>query len=466
MAFTPLTQDQYQKAISAGFTPDQIIANEKVRQQQSSGQTPATPTSQSSGSQNLLAPPPGQNATVDTGKLGNVLGAVFPGAQIGKDIGTLAGYGITAGKEALGLAPKGATSQYDLSAPSPLQAVGDVAKGAALVGGMGAAAPTSIASAVGQGALYGGIGGAGQGAVNSSGAAIPTGKDIQGIAKTGAIGSVLGGAISGATSIIGKLLESAGNKIINTAIKPTKADIEDGFDVKTITDNNLGGSLSTMYDKTEAKLNDLTQQLNTKLAGSDATVDLNDIYDQTVHSLDDNSLKSFGSNTSVGNALKQLHGEIQNVTDDGDLTIPQAQLVKQASGKYGAWQFGMNDPDSTARQTVYNAFYNNLKISIEDNSPDGVKEINQQLSKLIPVQNAIIRRIPVAERNSALSLTDMITLTASMFNPSALAALGLSLGQKEAAVGNILSKLGPAVSAGASKIGSALAPSIAGGLPK
>lgn len=32
--FTPLTEDQYNKAVSAGFSPDQIIANEQIRKQQ------------------------------------------------------------------------------------------------------------------------------------------------------------------------------------------------------------------------------------------------------------------------------------------------------------------------------------------------------------------------------------------------------------------------------------------------
>lgn len=41
MAYTPLTPEQYQKARQAGFSPDQIIANEKIRKQQS-GTPPTT----------------------------------------------------------------------------------------------------------------------------------------------------------------------------------------------------------------------------------------------------------------------------------------------------------------------------------------------------------------------------------------------------------------------------------------
>lgn len=399
------------------------------------------------------SPTPAKKGADVLGTTEKIVGNIFPGRQVGNAIGTLAGYGITAGKEALGMVPKGTTGQYDLKGPSPLQTVGDVTKGAALIGGLGATAPASILGNIAQGAGFGALSGAGQAATQTSGKFLPTGKDVGQIAKGAAIGGAVGGAISGATSAIGKLVERSGDKIINTAIKPTKADIADGFNIQTIKDNNLGGSLSTMYDKTEAQMNDLTQQLNQKLANSDATVDLNNVFDNTVKSMSGNKLKSFGSNTSVEKALQQLKGEITNVSEDGALSIPQAQLVKQASGKFGAWQYGIPDPESTARQAVYSSFYNQLKTAIEEGSPDGVKEINKQLSQLIPVQNAIIRRIPVAERNSALSLTDMMTLTASMFNPHALVGLGISLGQKEGVVGNILSKLGPKIGALAPTLG-------------
>lgn len=461
MAFTPLTADQYQKAISAGFTPDTILANEKIRKQNSDGAgtpAPAAPTTPAL-SQNPLEMIAQQSQSSNNNTLDQaekVVGNIFPGRQVGSAIGTLAGYGITKANDLIH--GTNYAQNYNLSAPSPLQVAGDVAKGAALVAGSAVKAPASILGNVVQGAKYGALFGAGQGAVNSSGKAIPTASDIGSVAKNTVTGGLLGGVISGATSAIGKLLEGAGTKIMNTAIKPSKADIEDGFSMDTVKKYNLGGSLSTMYDNTESKLSQLTTQLNDKLANKggdiDNYVDLNDVYKDTLDSLGGNKYKSFGSNTSMSNALQQLKGEIINVGgDDGQLTVPQAQLVKQASGKFGAWQYGMQDPDSTARQTVYNAFYSKLKTAVEDASPDGVKGINKQIQELIPVQNAIIRRIPVADRNSALSLSDMVTLSASLLNPHALIGLGISLGQKEGALGNILAKLGPKVGALAPALG-------------
>lgn len=372
---------------------------------------------------------------------GGVISA-FPGKQTGQAIGTLGGLvwqklkGMFGGKDN--------SSTYDTSAPSPLQVAGDVAKGASVVGGL-MVNPTTLAQTIGAGAAGGALASGGQAATKTSGSAVPTTKDVSTVGKESLKGAAIGGATAGAVSLFGKLIGTAGDKIMNSAIKPSQADIKDGFSMDTIKKYDLGGSLSTMADKTEAKMNDLATQLNDKLQGSDATVNLNDLYKQTESSLITNKAKSFGSNTSIGNALEWLKGEIGAVSDTGEVSIPEAQFIKQGAGKYGAWQFGTVDPESTARETVANNFYNKIKTAIEDNSPEGVQDINKQLSELIPVQNAIIRRIPVAQRNSALSLTDMLTLTASAFNPKALVGFGISLAQKEGSVGNLLSKLGPSI---------------------
>jgi hypothetical protein len=103
--------------------------------------------------------------------------------------------------------------------------------------------------------------------------------------------------------------------------------------------------------------------------------------------------------------------------------------------------FGRTDPDSNATEKVFNTFYNKLKVAIEDNSPPGVADINAKMSQLIPVQNAVIRRIPVAERNGAISLLDMIGLVGSISHPAALVPTALEMGSRSGVVGNILSKV-------------------------
>jgi len=156
-------------------------------------------------------------------------------------------------------------------------------------------------------------------------------------------------------------------------------------------------------------------------------------------------LEGFGSNTSTNKAMLQLQDEVLHINSTGKLSIPDAQVVKRATGGMGAWQYGSPDPESTAREAVYNAFYRNLKEAIEKASPPGVKEINAQMQELIPVMNALIRRIPVAARNNAMSLSDIISLSAAAIDPRALGVTLLNFGQKSGNVMNFFMQQGQKV---------------------
>lgn len=304
-------------------------------------------------------------------------------------------------------------------------------------------APLSIAKSIGLGATQGGSIGAGKAASEN--------QSTQEIARQAGIGGAVGGTFAGVTSLVGKFLERAGDKIQYSIIKPTKADIEDGFKIDTVKKFNLGGSLTNVLTKTESTMDDLSRQLNDKLATSDQHINMNSVLEKTIAKLNGNKLTSFGSNTSQETAINQLKSELSQIGTD--VTIPEAQIIKRASGHYGAWQYGMFDPDSTARQKVYNVFYNEMKKAIEDSSPPGVREINKQMSELIPVLNAAIRRLPIAERNNALSLTDIIGLVGSAVEPRALGVTMINLLSKSGTVGDILSRVGPRIGNAAPVVG-------------
>lgn len=284
------------------------------------------------------------------------------------------------------------------------------------------------------------------GAATTGSASIAKGNDAGQVIKDTAIGGAVGAAAGGMTKLLGKFLEKTGDKITTSVIKPSRADIEDGFAVDTIKKYNLGGSLKQSVEKTDKVMDDLSRQLNEKLHASNASINLSQTYEATAKKLLGNRLENFGSNSSMEKALDALRSEVvSSAGENGLVSIPQAQTVKRASGHLGAWIFGQSDPDSTARQKVYTTFYRVLKEQIEKNSPEGVKEINQELSKLIPVMNSLIRRIPVAERSNVLSLTDIITLTGAVFEPRTLALSLANFASKSGVVGNALSKTGSGV---------------------
>lgn len=365
-------------------------------------------------------------------KTNAIVGKIFPGQKVGESIGTLAGYGISK--------LKGTSDFYDLSAPKPKQVIGDVLQGAASVAGAKLPAASSI---VGKAAQFGGIG-----AVSGAGSAMAQDKSTAEVAQSAgkglAAGALLGatfGVVEKSLSKFGNTANKVGQKIQYSVVRPSQADIKDGFKIDTIRKYNLGGSLNDTMHKTDSRMEQLSKELNAKLAKSNASINMNDVYENTISRLFGDRLSGFGSNTQLSNAAEKLRNEIVYSTGPNGLTsVPEAQVIKRAAGHYGAWQYGFQDPEAKASERVYNIFYNELKNEIERKSPPGVREINRQISELIPVMNAVIRRIPVAERNRGLSLTDIISLTAAVSEPRSLLITGLNFAQKSGRVGNLLTK--------------------------
>lgn len=371
-------------------------------------------------------------------KTGDVVNAIFPGKQVGQAIGTLGGLALEKAKGMFG--GQDNSSTYDTSAPTPLQVGADVVKGATTIAGARLPIATSI---IGKAAQFGTIGAVSGGADTLAQGG--SGEEALSSAEKGAITGAITGASFGVAekglTKLSDLISNRGDKIMMSVIKPSQEDIKDGFSIETIRKYNLGGSLKTTFEKTDKTLDSLSKQLNEKLKLSNSSVDLNRVYENTAKKLLGNKLESFGSNTQMEGAIEKLRNEIAAVSgQNGLVSIPEAQLVKRASGHLGAWQFGNPTPEATASQKVYNTFYNELKTTIENNSPEGVRAINQEISKLIPVMNALIRRIPVAERNSAISLTDIITLSAASLEPRALALSLMNFASKSGRVGSLLSK--------------------------
>lgn len=248
---------------------------------------------------------------------------------------------------------------------------------------------------------------------------------------------------------ISKLGIPLGQKIEKTLVRPTLADIKDGFKVENIFKYDLGGSLAKTEQKTHALITHLVKSLKTVLAqesekftGGKVKVDVGKVLNDTVKELAGKKAEFFGVNTKLKNAFNFLKQEIKVVNQQGITTIEDAQLIKRGAGKLGAWQFGSREPDANALEKVANAFYTRLRLEIERVSPESIKIINKQLSELIPIENALIRRIPVAARKNVLSLSDAVTAIPGLLNPSNWWLFALNRLLKSGSVANTLVKAG------------------------
>jgi len=254
-------------------------------------------------------------------------------------------------------------------------------------------------------------------------------------ALVGAAFPILGAVVSGT----GKLLGATGRKIQQTVIRPNARDFADGFKIENVSRYGVGGSLSETVTKSHVKMNQLSQELSKKLSGSDAALNLNRVLLNTRKALIKSKPLDFGENQAIKRVLKQVKAEIDEVAGpNGLVDLVEANMVKRGAGTKGAWAFGRVDPDAGAIEKVYSAFYRQLRVAIEKAAPEGIRGINKQLSELIPISNAALRRLPIEQRNNVLGLTDSIGLFASVFDPRALALIGASRLSKSGKFGNFL----------------------------
>jgi hypothetical protein len=318
--------------------------------------------------------------------------------------------------------------------PTLTQTLGATGKLGLTVGTLGTGAiPATLAGRV----LQGGVLGASFQALDN----ISKGEDVtKGLKVAGAIGGAIPVVGTALTRGLGKFAGNVAKKIEMSLVKPTKVDIEDGFSITNLQKYGITGNLTKKAEKVEQKLSELTQQLRGKISRSDAVIDLNDVANKTAKAIIQDKGKSFGNLAGIQRTIKNLSDEIELYSKNGLVDLTEAQVVKQAAGKKGAWVYGFVEPDAKATEMVYSKFYRILKEEIEKKAPTGVKEINQQIKELIPISHAIIRRIPVAERNNTLSLTDIISGGFAIGNPKAIGLFALNRALKSGAVANLLAQ--------------------------
>jgi len=348
-----------------------------------------------------------------------VLGAVkaVPRAvlQLGQAVSETTGFGdpakFTAAREQL--APQGGAQQAGAMA-------GDIGLALAPAGMINRAGKAASAAVTGARALANapswartalGIGAAA--AVEGAGAAataVPLGADPKSAAMLGAAGS-------GLANTLVKAAPALGARIEQSLIKAGTPDVQDGFKVQNVFKHKLGGTLVQTYEKAQAKLNALGQKMQSILSGSPARVDLVDVLAQTEKELASNVEKTFGSNAKLKNALAEMLDEIDELSGKapgGVADLVTANRVRQAVGELGAW---MHDPSGKNRdaagkamEVMANAYYRNLRKAIDTASgraPE-IQALNRDMSEIIPIVNAVVRRIPVAERANVLKLGDKI----------------------------------------------------------
>ncbi len=117
-----------------------------------------------------------------------------------------------------------------------------------------------------------------------------------------------------------------------------------------------------------------------------------------------------------------------------NVDLSEAQLLKREVGTRADWN-EKHPQGNVDKAEFYNKFYDALKVELEGKGGPEVKELNQKMSDLIPLDRAAIKRQIVEDRRNPLSLVATLSLVGSTASGHALplAVEGLNLASKAAA---------------------------------
>lgn len=374
-----LTREQFGELRKQGLSVDQIIKFD-------SGETP-TPKQQEKG---FLQ------------KTTDVVGKVFPGQKVGESIGTLGGFGLTALKEKLGLAPKGATSQYDLSSPSVKSTIGDVASGALTVAGFkGAGIGKTVAGTIGKGSALG----AGFGASE----ALKEDKGIKDTLKSAAGGAVVGGILSGAGAGLEKALTSTlqnlPSRFVQSAIGQSKKEILAGKDLtKFVTENKKIGTAQSLLKGSIDAQNELNSKINTILQNSTKKFSTEKIFNSLQKS--ENIQNALLKNEDVLDIVSKIAPQSRKLLSQKVLTTQQInKLRQQIDRSLGSKVF--DAPEVAFQKEIAKEFTNKLRSVVQKSAPE-TKDLFKTYSQEIRLADAIQGKMQRGNRNQIISMGDLI----------------------------------------------------------
>lgn len=242
--------------------------------------------------------------------------------------------------------------------------------------------------------------------------------------------------------------QRAGAKIAESVIRPTKADVDAGYDVKNVAKYDvLRGDLAETLDETQRRIagyNNIVKQVVQK-SGDPMVIDGKKVLTNVKKNLagEGTSLSSEKYKTILDDVEKSLDTFIPD-WKTRKLSVTEGMKLRREAGKQAVFHHDpLNKGENALREKAFNDIYMGMKHELDSNLPPQFKGANEAMSELIPIQQAIMRRIPVADRQNLLGLTDSMTTLASIFDPRALAFGAISRATKSPTVARALMQSGP-----------------------
>lgn len=383
---------------------------------------------------------------------------IFPGKQIGQDIGTLGGY-----------VASGFNPNYNLSAPSPLQVAGDVAQGALMIGtGMpedsvisafGKEIPTlaTPATRLGRVGLNAGLGAA----YGATGALSGGSTNIGDIARQSAIGTFTGGAAGVLGEGITSVLQNLPSRLTTSVFKQ----LQDPETIDYAIKNIKLGSIDSMLENSQKALNSYDGQIDSILqhpdynptGGVEGIIKPNSILisgdDITQKVLNQFPNSEYTGKTIFDKIRSQVPSQAATVSklESGNITLQEANELRQAVDKV-TYKTAIDSPEVKAGKDVAAKFGHALRNEVQTKAPE-TANIFSNYSKEIRLYRSIKSLMKSEGKKSILSMKDIVSLLGGSALGGIPGALGTELAQRVAespvtklAVAKTITKLAPIIS--------------------
>lgn len=295
---------------------------------------------------------------------------------------------------------------------------------------------------------------------------------LYGVAAVKAMGSAARAALGSRAAkavqeAAGTGLEGIGKSQMNKVIKPlmrherkARKPIEQVVFDYGLDKGKGGASPKAVYERSTAKLNELGAKLKAEIkAGRDAGARINtdELIDKAVADLKANPGESEDFYTMV-NDIDEIAADFkaraQAANGTGSLDLLQGHNFKKYMGHEGAWQ-GIAQSKGipltakeTSRSKIAEEIYHRLNDAIDEAAPNGIKDLNRQISEIIPANQAAGWRQIVEGRGNAVSLSDVVGMTATAINPKVWPIVALNRATKSGTVASKIYRLGEAMKAG------------------
>lgn len=334
----------------------------------------------------------------------------FPGQKVGQSIGTLAGAAYTGAKDLI----TGRQSQienYDLSAPTPLQTVGDIALGTAQVAGLKMPLPVSstVLGTAAKTALQTGV----MSAVSGAGQKATENGSLKEIAKgaftSGLTGAVTGGVIGAVSKGVSNLAEKAPDAIYNNTLKVSqKLKDANKSPAEFLNNEKLWGGLGTFKKASEDGIQKESSAIAQKVSSVPGGATYGELKNKALV-----SLKSQLGDLYSDKQLKKLIDEVPvNRLKEGKiLNWKDINEVRSTLGDYiGDSKWLITSPSEKVKAAK--AMYGAMASTLQDVT--GTQAEFSRLSKWITTKKLVDRVIDKADAKFGLGLFDKIAGSAGL----------------------------------------------------